>query len=317
MLRKADRLALEPFPVRTSDNSEDIMPIGVDYTAWMVRDGELRRRLIYRDSESNRYIATIYLDCKLEKGAVEPFTFLSFMFTPFRVVDGLDLGLSLATLDSSRPAPVGVNVTSVDDSEGALMSPRTPQGLNVLLSHLLCGKQLKFGIFQGAEQLVDMPFYNDPEFAQLHRAQVAALSMKNTKIPDGMIQLRTLPVDEDGAPTWTDEIDSASRKFGREFLTPLMYETSPGQCIGGFVARAVFDTPLRTYEARATLLQRANDEYRATVIVTAPSVSKARNGGRACEPHRSKYVASLPKDNVHDLLNKIRDLCKNAYRKDE
>lgn len=154
------------------------MAIGVDYSAWMVKDGELKRRLIYQDSKTLQYIATIHLDCKVEKGAVEPLTSLSFMFTPFRVVDGLDLGLSLATLDGGRPAPVGVNVKSVDNGEGALMWPRTPQGLRLLLSHLIGGQQLKFGIFQGPEQLVDMPFYNDPEFAQLHRAQVAALTTK-------------------------------------------------------------------------------------------------------------------------------------------
>lgn len=152
------------------------MAVGVDYSAWTVQDGELKRRLIYQDSNTKQYIATIYFDCKVEKGAVEPLTFLSFMFTPFRVVDGLDLGLSLANLDGGRPVPVGVHVTSVDDGNGALMSPRTPQGLRLLLSHLLSGNQLKFGIFQGPEQLVDMPFYNDPEFAQLHRAQVAALT---------------------------------------------------------------------------------------------------------------------------------------------
>jgi len=142
----------------------------------MVQDGELRRRYVYQDSKTNKYIARIYLDCKIERGTAEPLTFLSFMFTPFRVVDGLDLGLSLAPVDGGGPAPVGVNVTSVDDGQGALMSPRTPQGLRLLLSRLLSGKQLKFGIFQGPEQLVDMPFYNDPEFAELHRAQVAALT---------------------------------------------------------------------------------------------------------------------------------------------
>ncbi len=152
------------------------MAVGVDYSAWMIQKGELKRRLVYQDSKTKKYIATIYLDCKVEMGALEPLTFLHFMFTPFQVVDGLDLGLSLAPLDGGRPMPVGVHVKSVDNGEGALMSPRTPQGLRLLLSHLLSGKQLKFGIFQGPEQLVDMPFYNDPEFAQLHRAQVAVLT---------------------------------------------------------------------------------------------------------------------------------------------
>jgi hypothetical protein len=152
--------------------------IGVDYSAWMVQEGELRRRFDYQDSKTKRYVATIHLDCRIERGIAEPLTLLSFAFSPFRVVDGLDLGLSLAPLDGGRHAPVGANVRSVDDGQGALMSPRTPQGVRLLLSHLLSGKQLKFGIFQGPEQLVDMPFYNDPEFAQLHQAQVAALTTK-------------------------------------------------------------------------------------------------------------------------------------------
>jgi len=95
----------------------------------MVQDGELKRRYIYTDSKTKQYVATIYLDCKVEKGVADTNTFLSFMFTPFAVVDGLDLGLSLAPLDGGRPAPVGVIVTSVDDGKGCLMSPRTPQGL--------------------------------------------------------------------------------------------------------------------------------------------------------------------------------------------
>ncbi len=156
------------------------MPIGVDYSAWMVQDGELKRRYIYTDSKTKQYVATIYLDCKVEKGVADTNTFLSFMFTPFAVVDGLDLGLSLAPLDGGRPAPVGVIVTSVDDGKGYLMSPRTPQGLGLLLSHLLSGKQLKFGIFQGPEQLVDMPFYNDPEFSSLHRQATEKFGKKKS-----------------------------------------------------------------------------------------------------------------------------------------
>jgi hypothetical protein len=150
----------------------------VDYSAWLVHDGEIKRRFDYQDSKTKEQIATIFFDCKFEKGAVNIHTFLSFMFKPFQVVDGLDLGLSLAPLGGGRPAPVGVNVTSVDNGQGALMSPRTPQGLRLLLSHLLTGKQLKFGISQGPEQLVDMPFFNDPEFARLHSDAVSKLTKK-------------------------------------------------------------------------------------------------------------------------------------------
>jgi hypothetical protein len=100
------------------------MAVGVDYSAWLVQDGEIKRRFVYQESKTKQYVAAIYLDCKVEKGVTDTHTFLSFMFTPFRVVDGLDLGLSLALLDGGRPAPVGVNVTSVDNGQGALMSPR-------------------------------------------------------------------------------------------------------------------------------------------------------------------------------------------------
>jgi hypothetical protein len=156
------------------------MAIGVDYSAWLVQNGEIRRRFVYQDPKTGNHVATLFLDCKVEKGAADPHTFLSFMFTPFRVVDGLDLGLALGPFDGGRPVPVGVKVTSVDNGEGALMSPRTPQGLKLLLSHLLAGNQLKFGIFQGPEQLVDMPLYNDPEFALLHRQEIEKLPKKRS-----------------------------------------------------------------------------------------------------------------------------------------
>lgn len=166
------------------------MAIGVDYSDWLIQGDEMKRRLVYQDTKTGQYIATIYLDCKVERGVLETHTFLSFMFTPFRVVDGLDLGLSLAPLDGGPPAPVGVLVTSVENGEGALMSPRTPQGLRLLLSHLLTGQQLKFGIWQGPEQLVDMPFYNDAEFARLHRN---AVSQPTSREPKEIRTLRSLP----------------------------------------------------------------------------------------------------------------------------
>jgi hypothetical protein len=154
------------------------MAVGLDYSAWLVEGDEIKRRLVYQDSKTGQYIATIHFACKVEKGILNTHTFLSFMFTPFRVVDGLDLGLALAPLDGGRFVPVGVNVTSVDDGQGALMSPKTSQGLRLLLSHLLAGHQLKFGIFQGQEQLVDMPYFNDPEFARLHSDAVSNLTYK-------------------------------------------------------------------------------------------------------------------------------------------
>ena len=152
------------------------MAIRLDYSAWRVQDGEMSRRIDYQDSETKRSIATLVIDCRVEQGIVDIHTFLAFKFSPFRVVDGLDLGLSLAPHDGGRPIPVGVLVSSVDGGDGALMCPRTPQGLRLILSHLLAGYELRFGIFQGPEQLVDMPLYNDSEFAQLHGQLVTSIT---------------------------------------------------------------------------------------------------------------------------------------------
>ena len=56
--------------------------------------------------------------------------------------------------------------------KGALMSPRTTQGTQRQLVALLTGQHLKFAVFQGPEQLVDMPFYNDDEFSIIYRQEV-------------------------------------------------------------------------------------------------------------------------------------------------
>lgn len=149
------------------------MAVGLDYSAWVLHNDEIKRRLIYTDTRSGEDVATIYFDCRVGQGLMEPLTFISFKFTPFRVIDGLDLGISLAPLrGGERPKPVGAMVTSVDDGEAALLTPRTPQGLKLLLSHMLSGEELKFGIWQGPEQLVDLPYFNDREFARLHQDAV-------------------------------------------------------------------------------------------------------------------------------------------------
>jgi hypothetical protein len=53
------------------------MAIGVDYSAWLVQDGEIKRRFVYQDSKTKQYVATIYLDCKVERGVNDTHTFLS------------------------------------------------------------------------------------------------------------------------------------------------------------------------------------------------------------------------------------------------
>lgn len=152
------------------------MGVGVDYGAWSVQNGEMKRRLDYTDSNTKQHIATILFTCKIEKGNTA--TALSYRFSPFRVVDDLDLGVSLVLMSADRPMPVGVDVKSVDGGKGALMSPRTPQGIQRQLIALLGGQHLKFAVFQGPEQLVDMPFYNDDEFSIIYNQEVAKAEEK-------------------------------------------------------------------------------------------------------------------------------------------
>lgn len=146
------------------------MPIGVDYSAWSVQDGEMKRQLDYTDSKTKRHVATIFFTCKIEKRTTA--TTLSYRFSPFAVVDDLDLGVSLVPMNADRPMPVGVDVKSVDGGKGALMLPRTPQGIQRQVIALLTGHHLKFAVFQGEEQLVDMPFYNDGEFSTIYRQEI-------------------------------------------------------------------------------------------------------------------------------------------------
>ncbi|WP_213737042.1 hypothetical protein [Bradyrhizobium sp. dw_411] len=145
------------------------MAVGVDYSAWSVEDGEMKRRMDYTDSRTKQHVAIIIFTCKIEKGSTA--TTLSYRFAPFAVVDGLDLGVSLVPMGADRSMPVGVDVKSVDGGKGALMSPRTSQGIQRQLIALLTGQHLKFAVFQGLE-LVDMPFYNDDEFPIIYRQQI-------------------------------------------------------------------------------------------------------------------------------------------------
>jgi len=161
----------QPGPGANLTPAEGItMAVGVDYSAWSVQDGEMKRRLDYTDSKTKQHVATIFFICKIEKGTTA--TTLSYRFAPFAVVDDLDLGVSLVPMSADRPMPVGVDVKSVDGGKGALMSPRTTQGIQRQLIALFTGQHLKFAVFQGPEQLVDMPFYNDDEFAIIYRQEI-------------------------------------------------------------------------------------------------------------------------------------------------
>jgi len=127
-----------------------------------------------------------------------------------------------------------------------------------------------------------------------------------------MIRLDRLPIGEDGSPQWNDEIDDATREFGAEFLAPFMVEVSPGQCFGGYVARTSFPSPVRTYEARAVLIGRQNDEFRTTVVVSAPGIPRKQDSD-PWMPYDFQYDTSLPKVHVRDMVNTMRGLCEQRH----
>ena len=136
------------------------------------------------------------------------------------------------------------------------------------------------------------------------------------KIPDGMIILESAPIGDDRAPTWTSEIESKTQRFGREFVVPAMYETSPGQCLGVLVAKAVYQTPLRTYEARATLIKRTNDEFRTTIVVTAPPVPEWESGDDEWNACNLKYIESLTEDQAKAMIPMLRRYCEQSHEQE-
>lgn len=152
------------------------MAISLDYSAWLLEGDEVKRRFIYRNPQTGTEIAVLYFDWLVLQGTFEVQTHMSFMLRPFSVVDGLDLSLSLSPLRSPTSTPVLVKVTSVDD--GALMAPMNREGVHRLLSPFLLGKELSFRIFQGEEQLVELPLFNDGEFPRLHQERVKKFTPK-------------------------------------------------------------------------------------------------------------------------------------------
>jgi len=136
---------------------------------------------------------------------------------------------------------------------------------------------------------------------------------RKPKIPDGMIRLHSPPFGEDGVPAWTTEIENATQRLGSEFLTPVLYEVAPGQCVGAFVAKAVLQTPLRTYEGRATLIERKNGEFRTTILITAPSAPDEQPGGRPWDAYSFTDFGSIAKDTLQDIREIIRQLCEETH----
>ena len=130
------------------------------------------------------------------------------------------------------------------------------------------------------------------------------------QIPHNMIQLSIAPVDEDGAPVWNAEIERNTERLGDEFLAPFLVEVSPGMCLGGYVAKAKYHSPVRPYEATAVLLTRANDELRTTVLITAPGCP---DSGDQWKPYSHDYSASLPKEHLQNIVHTIRGLCEQSH----
>lgn len=131
-------------------------------------------------------------------------------------------------------------------------------------------------------------------------------------IPEGMLQLTAFPVDDDGLPTWNSELETLTSRLGSEFLRPFLFETSPGMCIGGFVAKSELRTAVRTYQARATMIQRKNDEFRTTIIVTAPkTIASDGTAWSACERKSSTSVKA-----VNDIVPLLREFCQNCHTKE-
>jgi hypothetical protein len=133
------------------------------------------------------------------------------------------------------------------------------------------------------------------------------------KVPEWMIQLTNMPVDVEGIPAWNAEIETATQRFGTEFVAPFMFEISPGTCLGGYAAKATLKTPVRTYEARATLIQRKNNDFRTNVLITAPGVPPTQIGDTPWNPYSRSYNTSLPKNDLPDLVNTIRQLCDQSH----
>ena len=129
------------------------------------------------------------------------------------------------------------------------------------------------------------------------------------EIPPKMIGLSALPVDNEGAPVWNNEIEQLTKQFGEDFVAPFLVETAPGMCYGGYVAKAHYVHAVRTYSATAVLITRQNDELRTTVSITAPQSS---SGGQ-WKPYYHVYTASLPKEHLENIVHTIGGLCEQSH----
>jgi hypothetical protein len=134
---------------------------------------------------------------------------------------------------------------------------------------------------------------------------------RKPKIPDATMKLHSPPLGEDGGPAWTTEIENATQRFGSEFLVPVLYEVAPDQCLGAFVAKATLRTELRTYQGRATLIEQNDGDFRATILVTAPSAPDER--GHPYDACNLTCNESISKDVLEDTCEIIRQVCEETH----
>lgn len=133
---------------------------------------------------------------------------------------------------------------------------------------------------------------------------------EGTKIPPGVVQLASPPVDEWGEPLWNEEVEAATRARGSDFLAPFLVEVSPGMCLGGYLVKAQYRNAVRDYEASAVLVTRKNDELQTTVVISAPA---CRHGDSEWQAHKQRLTASLPKEHVANMVHTLRGLCEQAH----
>jgi CarD family transcriptional regulator len=129
-------------------------------------------------------------------------------------------------------------------------------------------------------------------------------------LPQNLVQLAAAPVDDWGEPIWNEETEAQTRERGTDFLAPFLVEVSAGMCMGGYLAKAQFRSPVRIYDATAVLLTRKNDELQTVVSIAAPP---CHNDGLQWPPYTQRHSASLPKEHVQNMVHTLRGLCEQAH----
>jgi len=99
---------------------------------------------------------------------------------------------------------------------------------------------------------------------------------------------------------------------------PFLYEVETGSAnyIGGFLAKSIFKTAIRDYEARATIIQREDDKLKTTIFVTAPGKSQVEIGDQPWPPYRYQYTANLPSSDVREIFAILNQLCEKSHNEE-